>query len=71
MPIIFAQAIMFIPGVIAGLDKGSETAQSITTAFSNIFGLWYNVVFATLIVVFTFLYTTTTIYENNNNHNKQ
>lgn len=64
MPIIFAQAIMFIPGVLAGLDKSSETAQSITSAFSNIFGLWYNVVFATLIVVFTYLYTAITVPTN-------
>jgi preprotein translocase subunit SecY len=64
MPIIFAQAIMFIPGVLAGLDKTSETAQSITSAFSNIFGLWYNLVFATLIVVFTYLYTAITVPTN-------
>jgi len=42
MPIIFAQAIMFIPGVVAGLSK-SELSQSIAGAFSNIFGLWYNI----------------------------
>jgi preprotein translocase subunit SecY len=64
MPIIFAQAIMFIPGVLASLDKTSETAQSITSAFSNIFGLWYNIVFATLIVVFTYLYTAITVPTN-------
>jgi preprotein translocase subunit SecY len=64
MPIIFAQAIMFIPGVLAGLDKTSETAQSITSAFNNIFGLWYNIVFATLIVVFTYLYTAITVPTN-------
>jgi preprotein translocase subunit SecY len=64
MPIIFAQAIMFIPSVIAGLDKNSETAQSITSAFSNIFGVWYNLVFATLIIVFTYLYTAITVPTN-------
>jgi preprotein translocase subunit SecY len=64
MPIIFAQAIMFIPGVLAGLNKTSETSQSITSAFSNIFGLWYNLVFATLIVVFTYLYTAITVPTN-------
>jgi preprotein translocase subunit SecY len=36
MPIIFAQAIMFIPAV-AGLSK-SDTSQSIVGAFSNMFG---------------------------------
>jgi preprotein translocase subunit SecY len=43
MPIIFAQAIMFIPAAVAGLSK-SETSQSIVGAFSNMFGFWYNFV---------------------------
>jgi len=64
MPIIFAQAIMFIPGVLAGLSKTSETAQAVNSAFSNIFGLWYNLLFATLIVVFTYLYTAITVPTN-------
>jgi preprotein translocase subunit SecY len=37
MPIIFAQAIMFIPAAVAGLSK-SDTSQSIVGAFSNMFG---------------------------------
>jgi preprotein translocase subunit SecY len=41
MPIIFAQAIMFIPAALAGLSK-SDTSQSIVGAFSNMFGFWYN-----------------------------
>ena len=64
MPIIFAQAIMFIPGVLAGLSKTSETAQAVNSAFSNIFGLWYNLLFASLIVVFTYLYTAITVPTN-------
>ena len=64
MPIIFAQAIMFIPGVLAGLSKTSETAQSVHSAFQNIFGLWYNLVFGILIVVFTYLYTAITVPTN-------
>ena len=63
MPIIFAQAIMFVPAALAGLSQ-SETSQSIAGAFSNMFGFWYNLVFATLIVVFTFLYTAITIPTN-------
>ena len=63
MPIIFAQAIMFIPAALAGLSQ-SETSQSIAGAFSNMFGLWYNLVFATLIVVFTFFYTAITVPTN-------
>jgi len=64
MPIIFAQAIMFVPGLIAGSISESETAQGITAAFSDIFGLWYNVVFALLIIVFTYFYTAITVPTN-------
>ncbi len=63
MPIIFAQAIMFIPAAVAGLSK-SETSQTIVSAFSNIFGFWYNFVFASLIVIFTFFYTAITVPTN-------
>ncbi|MDY0089829.1 MAG: preprotein translocase subunit SecY [Flavobacteriaceae bacterium] len=63
MPIIFAQAIMFIPAAIAGLSD-SETAQSITGQFSDMFGLTYNIVFALLIIVFTYFYTAITIPTN-------
>ena len=64
MPIIFAQAIMFIPAAVAGLSK-SETSQSIAGAFSNMFGFWYNFVFALLIIVFTFFYS----YNSSNKQN--
>lgn len=63
MPIIFAQAIMFIPAAVAGLSK-SDASQSIVGAFSNIFGFWYNFVFATLIIVFTYFYTAITVPTN-------
>lgn len=63
MPIIFAQAIMFIPAAVAGLSQ-SETAQSFTAAFSDIFGFWYNLVFALLIIVFTYFYTAITVPTN-------
>jgi preprotein translocase subunit SecY len=63
MPIIFAQAIMFIPAAVAGLSD-SETSQSVAGAFSNMFGFWYNFVFATLIVVFTYFYTAITVPTN-------
>ena len=63
MPIIFAQAIMFIPAALAGLSN-SDTSQSIVGAFSNMFGFWYNFVFATLIVIFTFFYTAITVPTN-------
>lgn len=63
MPIIFAQAIMFIPAAVAGLSE-SETAQGVTAAFSDPFGFWYNVVFALLIIIFTYFYTAITVPTN-------
>lgn len=63
MPIIFAQAIMFIPAAVAGLSAG-ETSQGIAAAFSDIFGFWYNLVFALLIIVFTYFYTAITVPTN-------
>lgn len=58
MPIIFAQAIMFIPVTVlsyAGLQNGS--ASWLVSMFSNIKGFWYNFVFAILIILFTYFYT--------------
>ncbi|MDT0642348.1 preprotein translocase subunit SecY [Zunongwangia sp. F363] len=63
MPIIFAQAIMFIPMAVVGLSD-SDTAQGVATAFSDIFGFWYNLVFALLIIVFTYFYTAITVPTN-------
>ncbi len=63
MPIIFAQAIMFIPAALAGLSN-SETSQSIAGEFSNMFGFWYNFVFALLILIFTYFYTAITVPTN-------
>lgn len=63
MPIIFAQAIMFIPAAVAGLSD-SDTAQGVAAAFSDIFGFWYNLVFALLIIVFTYFYTAITVPTN-------
>ena len=63
MPIIFAQAIMFIPAAVAGLSK-SETAQSIASKFQNVFGWEYNLLFALLIVIFTYFYTAITVPTN-------
>lgn len=64
MPIIFAQAIMFIPAAISGLAKESDTAQSMATMFKDPFGLVYNLVFALLIVIFTYFYTAITVPTN-------
>jgi len=54
MPIIFAQALMFIPMLFAGAGNwGAKFAA----AFSNMTGWWYNVTLAVLVIVFTFFYT--------------
>lgn len=62
MPIIFAQAIMFVPSAIGQMD--SSWAKSIGTAYADMFGLWYNVTFALLIIVFTYFYTAITVPTN-------
>ena len=64
MPIIFAQAIMFAPAYVGGIMGDSDAGQWLQTNFSDIFGLWYNLVFALLIVVFTFFYTAITVPTN-------
>ena len=51
MPIIFAQAIMFIPAALAGLSK-SDASQTIAGTFSNMFGFWYKLVFGLLMIIF-------------------
>lgn len=63
MPIIFAQAIMFIPAALAGLSK-SDMAQTVTAQFQDVFGLAYNIVFALLIIIFTYFYTAITVPTN-------
>jgi preprotein translocase subunit SecY len=63
MPIIFAQAIMFLPLTIAGFAH-SESLTGFAAAFTNINGFWYNLVFALLIIVFTYFYTAITVNHN-------
>ncbi|MCQ2375995.1 MAG: preprotein translocase subunit SecY [Salinivirgaceae bacterium] len=56
MPIIFAQAIMFLPVVLVGFSN-TETASGIAAALSNPVGFWYNFTVAVLIILFTYFYT--------------
>lgn len=51
MPIIFAQAIMFIPAAITGFSGSSAGV------FTERYGFWYNFTFAVLIILFTYFYT--------------
>ncbi|MDR3272125.1 MAG: preprotein translocase subunit SecY [Flavobacteriaceae bacterium] len=58
MPIIFAQALMFIPGLLA---RSESTNNAFWAGFGQVFSWQYNLLFAILIIVFTFLYTAITI----------
>ncbi len=55
MPIIFAQALMFIPASLVSFN--TETTASIGRAFSDYTGFWYNLLLAILVIVFTYFYT--------------
>jgi preprotein translocase subunit SecY len=57
MPIIFAQAIMFLPLSFARYGTGGEAMSKFVATFSRYTSVWYNVTFALLIVVFTYFYT--------------
>jgi preprotein translocase subunit SecY len=57
MPIIFAQAIMFLPLSFARYGTGGEAMSKFVSTFSRYTSVWYNVVFALLIIVFTYFYT--------------
>ena len=64
MPIIFAQALMFVPAYIGGAIGETTVGQWMQTNFSDIFGLWYNILFALLIIIFTYFYTAITVPTN-------
>lgn len=55
MPIIFAQALMFIPLMLSGFK--SDALSGIGAAFSDVTGFWYNFLYAIMIVLFTYFYT--------------
>jgi preprotein translocase subunit SecY len=62
MPIIFAQSLMFLPSLLAGLfSEKNQVAQAIVNAFSNQFGWQYNLIFGIMILVFTYFYTAITV----------
>ena len=57
MPIIFAQAIMFLPTGLAGSDFLGEGAKGVMQEIGNPNSVWYNITTAILIVVMTYFYT--------------
>jgi preprotein translocase subunit SecY len=64
MPIIFAQALMFIPSMIAGLWRDSDIGAYIGSTFSDPYSWQYNLTFGLLILIFTFFYTAITVNPN-------
>ncbi len=57
MPIIFAQSIMFIPSTVGTFFPGNETVQLLTAWSSDFTGVAYSIIFAIIVVFFTFFYT--------------
>ena len=57
MPIIFAQALMFLPGLLTKVDN----SNTFFAGFQDVFSWQYNVLFGLLIIIFTFFYTAITI----------
>jgi preprotein translocase subunit SecY len=57
MPIIFAQAIMFIPGAVGQALGAATDPSSFLGQLQDFTSLPYNIVFFILVVVFTYVYT--------------
>lgn len=60
MPIIFAQAIMMLPIMLVNYGSG-ESMSKFASAFTNMYGFWYSMITALLIIAFTYFYTAITI----------
>jgi preprotein translocase subunit SecY len=56
MPIIFAQAIMFLP-TLATLGKQSTGAITLSKIFTDHQNVWYMLIYSAVVIGFTFLYT--------------
>lgn len=64
MPIIFAQALMFLPPLVAQIWRDSDVGAYVGTTFADFTSWQYNLLFGTLILVFTFFYTAITVPSN-------
>jgi preprotein translocase subunit SecY len=64
MPIIFAQALMFIPPLMAGIWRNSDIGAYVGSTFADFTSWQYNLLFAILILLFTFFYTAITVPSN-------
>lgn len=61
MPIIFAQALMFVPSTIAGFFPEASGARGFFSGFQDFTSWAYNITFFIMIVLFTYFYTAITI----------
>ena len=64
MPIIFAQALMFIPITLAGFGQNQDAsgiAGWVSRNLGDMNGAWYNVIYFIMIVLFTYFYTAITV----------
>lgn len=64
MPIIFAQSVMFLPAILGSSLPENEWASAIGTTMSDFTSWQYNLVFATMIILFTYFYTAITVNPN-------
>jgi preprotein translocase subunit SecY len=64
MPIIFAQAIMFLPATLLNFFPDSDTWLVVNSVFNNYTSVGYNIVFAILIIIFTYFYTAVAVNPN-------
>jgi len=64
MPIIFAQALMFIPPLLAGIWRDSDIGAYVGATFADFTSWQYNLLFSILILLFTFFYTAITVPSN-------
>ncbi|MFN3530797.1 MAG: preprotein translocase subunit SecY [Bacteroidia bacterium] len=64
MPIIFAQAIMFLPATVAQFFPNSDFSQGVVAAFVDFTSVTYNLTLAILIIVFTYFYTSLSVNSN-------
>lgn len=55
MPIIFAQAVLFLPTLFN--FTGTATGQGIAAVFTDHSNIWYMTIYAVVVIGFTFLYT--------------
>lgn len=57
MPIIFAQALMLFPLIFSRFDA----TRGLAATLGNYTGIWYNLIFGILVIIFTYFYTAVTV----------